>query len=54
MAIERRKPKPGTIHHSGQEVVYNGSSYIELLGCNGIVPHQAQLGIKSGKAKVKF
>ena len=31
MAIEQRKPKPGTIHHSDQSVVYNASSYIELV-----------------------
>ena len=37
MAIERRKPKPGTIHHSDQGVVYNGSSYIERLRCHEMV-----------------
>lgn len=37
MAIERRNPKPGTIHHSDQGVVYNGSSYIELLRCHGMI-----------------
>jgi putative transposase len=37
MAIERRKPKPGTIHHSDQGVVYNSSIYIELLGCQGMI-----------------
>lgn len=31
MAIEHRKPKPGTIHHSDQGVVYNASTYIEIL-----------------------
>lgn len=37
MAIEQRKPKPGTIHHSDQGVVYNASSYIELLGGHNII-----------------
>lgn len=37
MAIERRKPKPGTTHHSDQGVVYHGGSYIELLQCHGII-----------------
>jgi putative transposase len=31
MAIEQRKPKPGTIHHSDQGVVYNAGTYIEML-----------------------
>lgn len=37
MAIEQRKPKPGTIHHSDQGVVYNATSYIELLGGHNII-----------------
>jgi len=37
MAIEQRKPKPGTIHHSDQGVVYNASSYIQLLGDHNII-----------------
>ena len=31
MAIEQRKPKPGTIDHSDQGVGYNAGTYIEML-----------------------
>lgn len=37
MAIERRKPKPATTHHSNQGVVYRGGSYIKLLQCRWII-----------------
>lgn len=35
MAIERRKPKPGCIHHSDRGVQYLCKEYVELLKAHG-------------------
>ena len=37
MAIEQRKPKPGTVHHSDQGVVYNGRTYLDLLNAHQMI-----------------
>ena len=37
LAIERRKPKPTTTHHSKQGVVYRAGSYFKLLQCREII-----------------
>jgi putative transposase len=31
MALERRRPKPGVIHHSDQGILYSSGSYLALL-----------------------
>ena len=37
MAVERRRPKPGLIHHSDQGILYSSVSYVELLKKYGMV-----------------
>jgi putative transposase len=37
MAVERRRPKPGLIHHSDQGILYSSGSYLTLLKKNGML-----------------
>jgi len=36
MALRRRRPAPGLVHHSDQGVQYAASDYVDLLAANGI------------------
>jgi transposase InsO family protein len=36
MALRRRRPAPGLVHHSDQGVQYAASDYVDLLATNGI------------------
>jgi len=36
MALRRRRPAPGLVHHSDQGVQYAASDYVDLLTANGI------------------
>lgn len=44
MAIERRKPRPGTIHHSDRGVQYLCEDYVNLLKQNGFYPSCSRKG----------
>jgi transposase InsO family protein len=37
MAVERRRPKPGLIHHSDQGILYSSGSYLALLQKYGML-----------------
>jgi putative transposase len=37
MAVERRRPKPGLIHHSDQGILYSSGSYLALLKKHGML-----------------
>jgi putative transposase len=37
MAVERRRPKPGLIHHSDQGILYSSGSYLTLLKKHGML-----------------
>ena len=41
-AIERRRPAPGTVHHSDQGVQYACKSYREMLRTHGLVPSMSR------------
>jgi transposase InsO family protein len=44
MAIERRGPKPGLIHHTDQGRLYASTIYTQLLSRFGIVPSMSRKG----------
>lgn len=44
MALLRRQPAPGLIHHTDQGCQYAASTYRELLGRHGIVPSMSRRG----------
>lgn len=44
MALRRRRPKPGLIHHSDQGVQYACDAYVELLRANQIAPSMSRAG----------
>ena len=44
MAIRRRRPKAGLIHHSDQGVQYAALEYIAILLDLGIVPSMSRAG----------
>lgn len=44
MAIERRKPKPGLIHHTDQGIVYASSSYRDILKAHHMLPSMSRKG----------
>jgi putative transposase len=44
MAVRRRKPAPGLIHHSDQGVQYTSLSFGKRLEEAGIVPSMGRVG----------
>jgi transposase InsO family protein len=44
MALRKRNPKPGLVHHSDQGVQYAAQEYIDLLNKNGIVISMSRRG----------
>jgi transposase InsO family protein len=44
MAIERRKPKPGLIHHTDQGIVYASSAYRKILKTHHVIPSMSRKG----------
>jgi putative transposase len=44
MAVERRRPEPGLMHHSDQGILYAGGSYLRLLKQYGIVRSMSRKG----------
>jgi transposase InsO family protein len=44
MAVRRRRPQPGLIHHSDQGVQYACDAYVELLRAHQIVPSMRRAG----------
>jgi transposase InsO family protein len=44
MAIERRKPKPGLIHHTDQGVLYAAVSYRAILMAHQMLPSMSRKG----------
>lgn len=44
MAVERRRPEPGLMHHSDQGILYASGSYLRLLKQYGIVRSMSRKG----------
>ena len=44
MAIERRRPAAGLVHHSDRGVQYASESYRAALAANGLVPSMSRKG----------
>ena len=44
MALERRRPAPGLVHHSDRGVQYASESYRATLAANGLVPSMSRKG----------
>lgn len=44
MAIERRHPAPGLVHHSDRGVQYTSDAYTATLQANGLVPSMSRRG----------
>jgi putative transposase len=44
MALERRRPVPGLVHHSDRGVQYASESYRGALAANGLVPSMSRKG----------
>ena len=44
MALERRRPAPGLVHHSDRGVQYACEAYREVLAANGLVPSMSRKG----------
>lgn len=44
MAIRRRQPSPGLIHHSDQGAQYKSAGYQRLLKAHGIIPSMSRKG----------
>jgi len=44
MAIERRQPAAGLIHHTDQGVIYAGSGYRAILQTHGMIPSMSRKG----------
>jgi transposase InsO family protein len=54
MALERRKPAPGSlIHHSDQGVQYACSDYTEVLAAHDITPSMSRVGNPYDNAKAE-
>lgn len=51
MALRRRQPAPGLVHHSDQGVQYAGGEYVALLKDNGIRPSMSRAGTPYDNAK---
>ena len=44
MAVERRQPKPGLIHHTDQGILYATSTYREILKAHHMLPSMSRKG----------
>lgn len=44
MALERRQPHPGLIHHSDQGILYATASYRHILATHGMIPSMSRKG----------
>lgn len=44
MAIERRRPEPGLLHHSDRGSQYGSDAYRKALGAAGMVPSMSRKG----------
>lgn len=44
MAIERRHPRPGLIHHTDQGTLYATSTYRDILKAHGLIPSMSRKG----------
>jgi transposase InsO family protein len=44
MALRRRRPAPGLVHHSDQGVQYAAGDYVDLLAANGIAISMSRRG----------
>jgi transposase InsO family protein len=44
MAIDERKPPPGTIHHNDQGIQYGSREYLDLLKAHQMVPSMSRAG----------
>lgn len=44
MAIERRQPKPGLVHHTDQGLLYATSAYREILQAHHMIPSMSRKG----------
>jgi transposase InsO family protein len=44
MAIERRQPKPGLVHHTDQGIVYASAVYREILRARHMLPSMSRKG----------
>ena len=44
MAIHRRRPSPGLIHHSDQGAQYRSAGYQRVLKAHGIIPIMSPKG----------
>ena len=44
MALERRHPNPGLIHHSDQGILYATASYRQILTAHGLIPSMSRKG----------
>jgi putative transposase len=53
MAIERRKPKPGMIHHSDRGIQYACADYAEVLTAAGIQGSMSRVGNPYDNAKAE-
>jgi putative transposase len=51
MALRRRRPRPGLIHHSDQGVQYACREYNELLSQHGIRPSMSRAGMPYDNAR---
>ena len=44
MAIERRQPRPGLVHHTDQGILYASAAYREILKAHHLVPSMSRKG----------
>jgi len=44
MAIERRQPRPGLVHHTDQGIVYAAAAYREILKAHHLIPSMSRKG----------
>jgi putative transposase len=44
MALARRQPRPGLIHHSDQGILYATASYRHILTVHGLIPSMSRKG----------
>ena len=44
MAIERRQPRPGLVHHTDQGIVHASAAYRDILKAHRLVPSMSRKG----------
>ena len=44
MAIERRQPRPGLVHHTDQGIVYASAAYRDILKAHHVIPSMSRKG----------